>query len=126
MAANAPTELHTVTVYAMNGANPPLRVEPEQLLMGRNNEYVVISFILQTDIAGCAFPDTGAVVLTSPSLQFPLVARTEADGMIARLFDFNSDDKEYNYTVRVNVPRVESNDLLLLELELDPGIQNGD
>lgn len=51
--------------------------------------------------AGWVFPTTGAVVVASPSNQFPDPSITAPDGMSATLGDLNTDANSYNYTVSV-------------------------
>ena len=125
MVTSALSDTNTVTVFVTGSVDDPrLSVDPEILPV--YGQYVVINFKLQTEISGCVFPDAGAVVVTSPSLQFPLVSRTDANGLSTKLFDFNTDEEDYHYTVSVDVRNPEANTSLTLKLEIDPGIRNGD
>lgn len=126
MVTSALSDTNTVTVFVTGPVDDPkLSVDPE-ILDVDGGPYVVITFVLQAEISGCVFPDAGAVVITSPSLQFPLVSRTDSNGLSAKLFDFNSDTKEYHYTVSVDINNLTGNTPLTLKLEIDPGIRNGD
>lgn len=76
-----------------------------------------ISFVLETTTY--RFPTTNAVVVkTAPNAQFPHPAQTEATQLVT-LFDANTDNLTYNYTVRVVRNADEEG------FELDPSIENG-
>ena len=112
---------NTVLVYVLpEGSDPPIRVEPENVPV--SGQYVVINFLLQTP--GWHFPGTGAVALTSSSSQFPLVSWTESDGSVVRLFDFNTDVKDYHYNLTVDPDNPEDIGNRLV-VTIDPGISNG-
>jgi len=125
MVTNTLSDTNTVTVFVTGPVDDPkLSVDPEILPV--YGQYVVINFVLQTEIIGCVFPDAGAVVITSPSLQFPLVSRTDANGLSTKLFDFNSDEEDYHYTVSVDIKNLANTTHRILKFEIDPGIRNGD
>lgn len=107
---------------------------PNPLPIGKDKSYVVVDFLLcanSTATTTYKFPETGAVILIDASSQFPMSSWTDSGKVVAKLFDFNNDEDDYHYTVRVErydkLSSTEEFSLTkVISMELDPGIRNGD
>lgn len=87
---------------------------PDQVVITTAN--ALISFTCDT--AGYTFPDTNAIVVTTPHSQFPYSAWTVKPTQ-AVLFDVNNDAQTYKYTATVVVTATSGT------LSVDPTIKNG-
>jgi len=91
-----------------------IHCNPEPLPARGNN--AVLKFDLLT--SGYVFPDSGAIVVTSPGTQFPDPSQTQPNKTTVHLSDRNDQRGDFKYTVIVK--RVSDGQLI----EHDPIIQN--
>jgi hypothetical protein len=112
---------HTV-VITVTGDNPndyALVADPPTLIMGEG-PYALITFVMN-DSPYWTFAPNGAVALKVSSPQFPLASMTNEDGRTVKLFDYNTDEREYSYDVTV-VHTLRGHQVVRT---FDPGIKNG-
>lgn len=105
--------VHTVTISVTPAGF--IQCSPDPLpVRGRD---ATLTFLLET--AGYRFPINRAVMVkAAPNAQFPFPAQTR-DARTVTLYDANTDDLLYPYTVRV----ISLEDERLIER--DPSIENG-
>ena len=112
-----PTDSQAPSVVVTVGADGKPVCRPHTVRPKGAN--AVLKFKVVT--AGYAFPQSGAVVVSSGGVEFPEPSRTVGpQDTVALLRDVNSDSGSYRYTVTVQ--RVSDGQ----RSSVDPTIQNGD
>ncbi|HSI60590.1 MAG TPA: hypothetical protein VLA16_23745 [Ideonella sp.] len=105
--------LKTRSVTVSVDASQTITVSPDPVTVNGNN--VLIVFGLAT--SGYKFPNSNAVVVTSPGAQFPYPVWTISNTQAA-LLDVNDETGDYKYTV--NLVNIATG----APISLDPSIRN--
>ena len=104
----------TVNVTVSVSATGIISCSPDPVPVSGAN--ATIAFSLPT--AGYAFPASAAIVVSNPASQFPYAAVTASSTMVT-LFDNNTDQNSYKYTVHLRNLADNS------DMSFDPTIENG-